>query len=334
MRSIGDMAQALVLRNRNVQIRQQIDRLGLELSTGVVADKARHLSGDLTALAAMDRNLSVLDGFRIATTEAAQTTGVMQTTLGAIQTRTEDVSLTLLQTDIMVSESLRSTVAKDALSALTSVMSDLNRTTYGRSLFGGTATDRAPLGTSDTLIADLRGLLAGVTTLAGIEAQLDAWFDAPGGGFETQTYQGSTTNLAPFQLGPSERAALDVRADDQVFRDMIRGLALAAISDDDILDFDQGLRAEMLASAGNQLLQTQVPLTELRAGLGALEARIEETVTSNAAETTATRLARLDLIAVDPYETATQLENAQLQLESLYTVTARAARLSFTEYMR
>lgn len=334
MQSIGDMAQALVLRSRNVQIRQQIDRLGVELTTGVVADRATHLSGDMTTLATLDRTLSVLAGFRVATTEAAHVTEVMQATLGNMQNRTEDLSMKLVQTDLLESPNLRATMAREATFALDAVMTDLNKSAGGRTLFGGVATDRPAIVGSEELLTDLRTALAGQTTLAGIEAQLDAWFDTPGGGFETQTYIGATTALAPLQLGPSERASLDIRADEPVFRDMLKSLALAALSEDATLNFDQNVRREMLSSAGDGLLQTQAPLIELRAGLGLLEQRIEETVTRNAAEKTSTELARLDLIGSDPFEAATQLESAQLQLETLYTITVRASRLSLTEFLR
>jgi flagellar hook-associated protein 3 FlgL len=78
----------------------------------------------------------------------------------------------------------------------------------------------------------------------------------------------------------------------------------------------------------------QTPLTDLRAGIGNLQARIEETETRNSSERTSTQLARLKLIGADQYETAVQLQDAQVQLEALYSVTARASRLSFVEFMR
>ena len=54
------------------------------------------------------------------------------------------------------------------------------------------------------------------------------------------------------------------------------------------------------------------------------------------------RLIRLDtrnppgneIVAADPYQTAVDLEAAQLQLESLFTITARLSRLTLTEFIR
>jgi flagellar hook-associated protein 3 FlgL len=43
---------------------------------------------------------------------------------------------------------------------------------------------------------------------------------------------------------------------------------------------------------------------------------------------------RQSLIGADPYESATRLQETQARLEALYTITARTARLSLTEYLR
>jgi flagellar hook-associated protein 3 FlgL len=56
--------------------------------------------------------------------------------------------------------------------------------------------------------------------------------------------------------------------------------------------------------------------------------------TRGAAEATSLRMAELDLVAADPFEAAARLEEARLQLEQLYIVTARVARLSLVEVLR
>ena len=104
MQSIGDMAQTLVLRHNQTQLRSQVGRLGVELSTGVASDRAAHLGGDLTALATLDRSLKALEGFRVATAEATYIADVMQNALGQLQSRVEDLGPRLMQTDLLVSE--------------------------------------------------------------------------------------------------------------------------------------------------------------------------------------------------------------------------------------
>ncbi|WP_171097850.1 transglycosylase SLT domain-containing protein [Ruegeria sp. HKCCD7255] len=69
------------------------------------------------------------------------------------------------------------------------------------------------------------------------------------------------------------------------------------------------------------------------AQLGAAEARIEQAATRNAAAMTSIEFARNQLIAADPYETATQLQTVQFQLESHYSVTVRNAGLSLVNFL-
>jgi len=74
-------------------------------------------------------------------------------------------------------------------------------------------------------------------------------------------------------------------------------------------------------------------VTRLRADLGAAEARIGQAESRIAAETTALQIARNDLVSVDVFETAGELEQVQFQLETLYTLTARAARLNLVNFL-
>jgi flagellar hook-associated protein 3 FlgL len=45
-------------------------------------------------------------------------------------------------------------------------------------------------------------------------------------------------------------------------------------------------------------------------------------------------MARSDIVSVDPFEVATELQNLQVQLETIYTITARLSGLSLTKYLR
>ena len=70
MDSVGDLARTLVLRTNQTRLRQDMDRLAVEVATGFVRDPAGYLQGDTTSLLAIDRALARLDVFRINTAEA------------------------------------------------------------------------------------------------------------------------------------------------------------------------------------------------------------------------------------------------------------------------
>lgn len=331
MISVGDMARSLVLQTNQARLRAEMDMLAVEVATGFVKDSAEHLGGDLTGLISIDRTLAKLDTYRVNTTEASYLTGSMQQALDEIQGRSETVSQSLLAAELTPNDALLRTLSEDAGNALNQVINGINRSVAGRFLFSGVATDTAPLQGLGDLLNDARTALAGQTELAGIDTVLDSFFGAAGS-YETTTYVGSNTGLAELQLSETETANVDIRATDPAFREILRPLVKAALATDTTLGFDQSVQVEMLNSAGRELLSAQADMVELRAGLGALEARIEETTTRNAAERTATSIARLELVGTDQYETATRYENVRSQLESLYAITVRSQRLSLAEY--
>ncbi len=332
MQLIGDMARALVLRENQVRLRTEMDQLAVEVATGFVRDPARHLGGDASGLLAIDRTLARLEAFRVNTAEAELLTGAMQAALDGVQSRSEALAQTLISTELTPSDSLLQTLSADAADALDRVLTGLNSSVAGRYLFAGAATDTPPLPDSDTVLASLRATVAGLPDVTSVDAALDAFF-APGGGFETTLYQGSTTDIAPFRLGENETADLRIRADHAALRDVLKPLAKAALAADPGTGFSLDTQIDLLGSAGRDLLGAVKPVVDLRAGLGLLEARIEDTATRNAAERTATSLARLELVGAEPYETAARYENIRGQLESLYAITARSQRLSLAEYL-
>jgi flagellar hook-associated protein 3 FlgL len=81
------------------------------------------------------------------------------------------------------------------------------------------------------------------------------------------------------------------------------------------------------------MLQNQDDLTSLRAQIGFAEARIDSMATRNASESVSLEYAKGTLLAADPYETATRLEEVQFQLQSLYAVTVKTSQLSLVNFL-
>ncbi|EEX12761.1 flagellar hook-associated protein [Citreicella sp. SE45] len=333
MDTVGDLARTLVLRTHQTRLNQEMDRLGVEIASGFVRDPASHLGGDITGLLAIDRTLAQLETYRVNTTEASFLTGTMQNALEEIQIRAENVSQVLLSVELTPNDEMLNTMSSEAESALNQMLNGLNRSVGGRFLFSGTATDGRAVIDSDTMLNELRTTLAGQTDVAGVEAALDAWFDTAGGGFETTGYLGSTTSLAPMRLSKTESANVDIRADDQVFRDTMKALAKAALATDSSLALPENVKVELIGNAALDLQTAQAHMVELRSGLGALQQRIEETATRNSAERAATTIARVELVGTDQFETATRYENTRAQLESLYAITVRSSRMSLVGFL-
>ena len=330
--SLGDMASHFMLRRQNVRMSAELARLTQEMASGQTADIPRHLKGNYSYLGDIERNLRVLDGYDTAAKEASVFTGAMQSALEKVQKTTASLSSDLILVANTNLPQAMQTASSNARGELSALLSAFNTNVAGRSLFSGVATDATTFASSETFLSQLKIALAGETTLSGILGAIDTWFDAPGGGFETAGYLGSSSGLPPFLVGDGETVDLTLRGDDPVLRDLLKNTAIAALAADPDLSYSNTLQSGLLVAAGEALLTSQGVLAAVRADLGYAEHRLEESKTRVSAERTSFEMARNELLGVDLYETATQLEAVQFQLESLYTATARLSQLSLVRY--
>ena len=333
MASIGDLARSFVLKQQNALLKRDLVTLTGEIASGRTQDVARHLGGDYAYLSDVERSLRVVQGYRVATTEAVHVTDAMQNVLEIVQDNTDAMTADLLAAAQGASPALRDTVAKSAAGRFASIVVAVNTSLAGRGLFGGVATDQPALAAAETMLHALRPTLAGVATPADFMTAIDAWF-APGGGFDTVGYLGAAQDLAPFQVSSDTTITLDLRADDDRLRSVLAQAAAAALSTDPVTALDDAGMAAVQRNVAERALVAVDALTDLRADLGFAQARLEEATTRLAAEQTALGYARGALLSVDPYDSATRLEETEFRLESLYAVTARLSRLSLTEYLR
>ncbi|KGJ19555.1 hypothetical protein IX55_09810 [Paracoccus sanguinis] len=61
---------------------------------------------------------------------------------------------------------------------------------------------------------------------------------------------------------------------------------------------------------------------------------IDQALARNVAEGSALSIARSDILAADPYQTASELTQTEANLQNLYALTARMTKLSLTDYIR
>lgn len=332
--SIGDLANTFQVRRQTAGLKADLTRLSTELTSGRKTDLGAALAGDFGPYAGIERSLKAVAAYTTANTEAAGMLAASQLALENVQSIGDDLSPALLTASSARDVTLIGATAEDARQKLFAVVSTFNTSVADRTLFGGAATDRPALATGEEMLAELTLAVAGETSAAAIEAVVDSWFDDAGGGFETNGYLGSSDDMGPLLIAEDETVAIGVRADDQVVRDTLKGYALAALIAEGALDGNVEEQAALVSAAAEKMLTAEGDLTNLRARIGAVEARIENAQARNAAEAAAYEIARTELIGADPYETATELEAVYAQIETLYTVTARIAGLSFTDYMR
>jgi flagellar hook-associated protein 3 FlgL len=331
--ALGDLAQNFMLQRRGVSLRNEMAKLSEELTTGRVTDVRKITGGNFSFLNSIERELKTLEGYRIVGTEAGQFADATQLQLERVQTASGELGAALLSFAKLPSGPQLLQGANEARSKLETMFASLNADLAGRSLFSGTATDTNALTSPDVLLAALETAVAGAATPNDIRAAAEAWFDSPAG-FSATIYQGATDDLAPFQVTEFEDVTVGVRADNEALRNILLQTSLVAISDSTTLGYSIETQADLQGSAGEWLIANQQEITAVRGAVGLAQERIETLTVRNAAQRTSLEYTRNDFLAVDPFESATKLEDVQFRLESLYTITARMSDLSLVNFLR
>lgn len=329
--SIGDMAYSLMLSSRSTALKQTISTLTQELSSGQITNVTERVGGDYSYLIDIDRNLSRLHGYSVATSEASIFMQAAQHNLTRLSDETATLGADLLATTPAYIASVREHNANMARDKLDAVLGSLNGTIAGQSLFSGVDTDVAPLEDANTLLTNLHTAISGQTTAATVRQAAVNWFSNPAG-FEAVMYAGSTTTIAPVEIGPGQQVSMPITANDDAFRDLIMNVALAALATDPILGLSASTQNDIMLTSAEDMIATQDRMAAIQADLGFAQSRVDEATARNEAARTGLELSRNTLLEADPFETATRLEDVQFQLESLFAVTVRNSRLSLLSF--
>ena len=331
--TLGDLASSFQMRRDNVRIRADMLRLTTELSTGRKADVSTAVSGDFGPVTGIEHQLRLLTGYDTAAKEAGFFAANAQQALERLHSGSLGLAPMLINVGGTNAAVVNDAIIGQARAEFSTAVSALNLQVGGRSVFAGTATGGAALIPAEDMLAELRTLVAGETTAAGVAGVVSAWF-GPGGGFETTAYVGSDQPLAPMRVADGVSVRLEAKADDPALRDTLKGLAMAALIGDSPVAGNPREEAGLAGLAGEALLRGQSRLVSLRAQIGTMQATVEKAAARNGAETTQLEIARNKLTAIDPFKVATELQSLEVQMETLYTMTARLSRLKLTDFLR
>jgi flagellar hook-associated protein 3 FlgL len=320
------------MQSRTTEIKADIQRLTEELSTGQVSDVRAATSGNTAYVSDLERSLTKLDGYDLAVSEAAQFTEGVQTVLTRIDNLTSSFRDTLITSNSSALGTASSTITRAANDALEGVIGAINTSYGGRSLFSGIASDTQPIGSSADILAALKTSVTGAGTVDDIMSAAESWFSDPAG-FAAVGYQGSNASLAPMVLSDSDNVVFDMRGDDPVFLETLKNAALAAIASDSGLGLTAAQQSELFKKTTDNVINAQDAIIDAQTQVGFTESRIETISVRHNAERTSLQIARNDILSSDPYVAATELEQAQFQLQSLYTITSRMSQLSLVNYL-
>ncbi|MBI1169897.1 flagellar biosynthesis protein FlgL [bacterium] len=331
--SVGDMAQSLILSRQGANLKSAMQTLSTEATTGLVSDQTARLKGNYVPIAGIESSLTQLAAYGSVTSETQVITSVMQVALGTISDQSSTLGAAMLAGASSNSTTVVDSLGADAAHKLETVMSALNTRFGDRSVFSGVKSDQSAVTNADNLLTALQGAItaSGAISSSEVETAVNTWFDDPNG-YAAQVYSGGDP-LAPVAIGPGQTAQVDVTAKDPAIISTLKGLALGALLSRGVLQGSDASRADLAKRSGQALSGSQTILAELGARLGTTEATIQNAATRNDAEKSALETARLNLMSVDPYETASKFQETQGQLQTLYTLTARASRLSLVSFL-
>ncbi|MEL7255093.1 MAG: flagellin [Pseudomonadota bacterium] len=330
---ISDLSRSFVMRGLNADLNQNLLRLSEEMVSGRASDTTLRLNAQFSFLTQIESDLVKTEARSFALTEVTLMAQSQQTALGRLVDTADNIFGTLALARNDAGTLGVDTLASEARGLLDTMVSAINANAGGRYAFSGTQTDSPALVTSSELLTELATALSGATNEADFRQAADDFFNLPGGGFETNVYQGTDQSLSPINIGNGETVALSLRADDQAIRDMLKSVALIAVADEPGIALPEETLRSMILDQADEVLNARGGVVELRAALGFSEERIDRSTTRLEAERTSLQLARSDLIDVDPFETAATLEAVRQQLETLYSVTARTQNLSLVNFL-
>ncbi len=332
--TLGTLALPFHLQRTGVQARTDLARSSHELTTGRVQSAARHLRGDLGALHAIENRLTRITGFETALKQTVTAFDAAQSALDRVAQNGQGLAEKLVMaTQSGTGPSVRAVAATAARNVLEETISALSTTVAGRALFSGVLSDRGPLPGVDAFLAELAPQVAGLTTAADVITALEDYFTDPNAGFSTDIYRGGPARPGGV-IDDGDPAAALPTADEPALRSLMMHAAMVVLIDNGAVTLSSGEERLVHSRAMTGLLENATDMAALQARVGVAQEAFEQRQTRLSVERDRLEMARSDKIGVDPYKAAMAVEQSRVQLESIYTVTARIARLSLTEYLR
>lgn len=333
IQSIGDLSKQFTSLRSGGQIKSDLARLSNELSTGRVSDVTEHLGGDTRQLSGINHSLKMLKAYKLAADETSMLLNHLQLSLGHIDSIRESTTSTLFTVTENSSQQQIGLASEQAKSSFQDIVSTLNGQFAGKHTMGGTNIDSAPLVDADAMLSDILAAIGSTTTTTDIKQIVSNWFDDPSGGFATFAYQGQTGSPISKSVQPNQNLEIDVNANDQSIRNILKATALAAVISELPVGVTLSEQGSLIQFAGTEMLGAASDASSLQSRIGYLQESVEVSRAQIAAETSTFTIAFNDLTSADPFETATQLEAVRTQLETHFTITGRLSRLSLVEYI-
>lgn len=316
---------------QNADIRARLQTVGQETITGRRSDVVQATQGRVGEAFLLEKASSDITRQRsMADLASARVSGTASSISTIRETVLEFASssrVTLAQegvADLVL-------VSETSFDNLSHVMSALNSRSGSRYLFGGTQSANSPLASANDLTDAIKAQISGAPDTATAIAAIDDYFNQPGGAFETDTYSGSAAEGPRLHVTDSKSFDPLPKANDQVFRDVMQGMALIAAAQEAPNQADQ---IELMEAGLSFLDRSSSALLSLESRIGAAQQGIERVDQNLEREFQLVSTAQNQMLGRDVFDAAAELQALEGQLEASYTVTGRLGSLSLVNFLR
>ena len=333
-----------------------LQKAGQEVATGLKADIYEDLGSRAASVMRLQASEADTQTYMQANDLLGNKLQAMLTSIDATRGQIQSVLNTALS-NLSRPQSDAAVLQKDAMAALESLIATLNTSFNGDHLFSGLRSEVPPLtrwnekntGTGLSPAEALASIFGAgpvdAADAASIADQIDAAFNSvdtvnPDRNFEATFYGGSPAQNAAGEptkqvnawVNTGQEVVYGARANDDAFREAIKGLAMLAVTD--LSKMDEGAYAIWMDRVVTSLSAGQEGLLEISARVGFNQQVVETTQTQLTDLSLVRRSQISDYISVDPYEAVTRMQSLETQLQASYQVSAQLSGMSILNFLR
>lgn len=322
-------------RNRTaLQLRDQIQNASQETVTGLKTDVRGAVNGELGRAHLMQKAQSDLQQAQELNTISANRLNTLNRSLVTTRETVDGIGTRgFVALNAFTDISLNS-IVQEAEGSLRVVMAGLTTGSGDRNLLSGDKTNSNTYADPDILIEDLKNILETAPSADEALESINAYFDTPGGEFDTKIYMGGDGKTPALPAGGGQFLQPEFNGKNEEFKDTIKGLALMALSQDVFLETDREGFQTLFIAGTQAVTRGELGLISLEADVGIMSETTANISDRNQDELSALALASQNIFGRDQYEAAAELQQLQVQLEASYTITSRLSNLNLTNFLR
>lgn len=331
----GDRAKYLMIGSNTGHLSKKLKKLTQEAASGEAADLGFHLHGDTVQLTGLQNKIALIEQYKKNSTDASRLLDFKREVLNSVNDSTSDLSLRIRTLPVAHGPAAISELSEEATEVFVDTIHQLNKDIAGRFVFSGEKTDVQPLLPPSRIIDKLVNISAGSLDSAEVIAKVTDWFDSPEDGFVKFAYAGTLESEVTFAVADGKTADVGETAVTPEIRNLLKGLALAAISGhDEVTNGNVYESKRLLQSGAEEIWHNESALILKIAEIGARQEDVERGQTMNSSALATLTVARNNIRQVDLFETSSAIIETETQLRNLYLLTSRLSNLSLAEYLR